>query len=310
MPWATQGAACPAWGPQPHGRAGRRGTRGRGSAGPADGPGGRRGRGRRGSGPGSRTGRAAAGRGAAGGAAERGPVKARAPASAAAARAGGRRRGRRSRCRGRPSRAGPAGGRSPRPARARAARSRCPRRPGRPAAAGLRPRRDCRRGRCTRPARRRPAAPPCLRSPAVPRPGPGRCRSCVPLAHRLVLLRPAHPERRTDRPTLKNERASPAARTARPKKATKPFTGIVAGAPPSRQLDRRRFRCGLRHVARPPVPAVPRPTPKRARFLDIDRRSAGCPVRYNDRPAYRAQYDKPITGRAGGLSGRGRAAPR
>jgi hypothetical protein len=33
-------------------------------------------------------------------------------------------------------------------------------------------------------------------------------------------------------------------------------------------------------------------------------------VRYNDRPAYRAQYDKPITGTAMGLNGRGRAAPR
>ena len=77
----------------------------------------------------------------------------------------------------------------------RAGPPRCPRRPGSPAAAaGLRPRRCSRRGRCThRAPRRRPAAPPCLRSPAVPRPGPGRCRSCVPLAHRLVLLRPAHP---------------------------------------------------------------------------------------------------------------------
>src|SRR5690606_27730034 len=74
-----------------------------------------------------------------------------------------------------------------------------------------------------------------------------------------MLLRPAHPERRTDRPTLKNERASSAARTARPKKATKPFTGIVAAGRPSRQLDRRRFRCGLRHVALPPVPPYHHP---------------------------------------------------
>lgn len=133
----------------------------------------------------------------------------------------GRRRGRASRCPGRTSRAGPvrgrrARGRPGRRARGRAAASRCPTRPGHPAAGGLRPRWWSRwwsrRGRCTHPAQGRPAAPPCLRSPAVPRPGPGRCRSCVPLAHRLVPPCQLARERRTYRPTVKNERACPAAR--------------------------------------------------------------------------------------------------
>src|SRR5690606_28702105 len=170
------------------------------------------------------------------------------------------------------------------------------RRPARRGGEGLLPRVSARRGRCTRRAPGRPAAPPCLRSPAVPRPGPGRCRSCVPLAHRLVLLRPARPERRTDRPTLKNERASPAARTAGPKKATKPFTGILAAVRPSRQLDRRRFRCGLRHVARPRVvPYHTRPkTGVFSRHWPTSRRASE--LRYNGRSAYRARYDKPIRG--------------
>ncbi|GAT84796.1 hypothetical protein STXM2123_5498 [Streptomyces sp. F-3] len=55
----------------------------------------------------------------------------------------------------------------------------------------------------------------------------------------FVLLRPVHPERRADRPAVKNEHPRPAARTARPEKATKPLSGILAVLRPPRQRDPR-----------------------------------------------------------------------
>lgn len=82
----------------------------------------------------------------------------------------------------------------------------------------------------------------------------------------------------------------------RPTKATKPLTGIVPVIPPSRQRDPRvaAVDCATLRVLR-----FCRTThaSKRAGFPDIDLRKADPRERYNDRPAYRAQYDNRITGR-------------
>ncbi|GHB62988.1 hypothetical protein GCM10010377_62530 [Streptomyces viridiviolaceus] len=82
-----------------------------------------------------------------------------------------------------------------------------------------------------------------------------------------------------------------------PEKTTKPLSGIVAVVHPSRQLDPATARCGLRHVARPPV--LPYHTrPGRGGFLrTLTDAAPGVRVRYNNPPAYPGQYDKPITGR-------------
>ncbi|GGT19230.1 hypothetical protein GCM10010254_44650 [Streptomyces chromofuscus] len=81
-----------------------------------------------------------------------------------------------------------------------------------------------------------------------------------------------------------------------PEKATKPFGGIVAALPPSRQLHSRRpvVDCATLRALRF---CRTTPRPKRARFPDIGDEAPGVRVRYNDRPAYRERYDKRITGR-------------
>lgn len=142
----------------------------------------------------------------------------------------------------------PAAATGNRPARAGrpAARSRRP--GGWASAEGRRPlalaRRD--RGRCSRPGRGRPAAPPCLRSPAVPRPGSGRCHSCVPLAHRQCSFGPSpgSPEHGTQALVQWNEPARRAARNGRGHTAfSRSFAAAAAHFATA--------RCGLRHVARP-----------------------------------------------------------
>ncbi len=175
------------------------------------------------------------------------------------------------------------------------------RRPGRSASAeGRRPRECARRGRgrCTRPGRGCPAAPPCLRSPAVPRPGSGRCQSCVPLAHRQCSFGPSPgtPNHGTPVLVIKNERARRAARNARGASYSR-----GRSLPRQAVLSRLTVDCATLRVPRVvPYHSADQNGPL---FRTLTNEATNGRVRYNNPPAY-------LPHRAERVRGRGRNAPR